>query len=128
MSYILDTSVAIPLRDGDDVIRAKLRALSGVISLSAITRVELDGGVHVNARNATIRQRRLDKLLAGTPTLDFGKAEAVAYGQIVAQIGYSRRKVIDRMIAAQAIVIGATLVTLNPDDFSDIPDLNLLAL
>ena len=128
MSYILDTSVAIPLRDGDAVIGAKLRALSGVVSISAITRVELEGGVHADARNAAIRRRRLDKVLAGTPTLDFGEAEAIAYGQIVAQIGYSRRKVIDRMIAAQAIVIGATLVTLNPSDFSDIPDLNLLAL
>ena len=68
------------------------------------------------------------KALMVSKAAEFGKAEAVAYGQIVAQIGYSRRKVIDRMIAAQAIVIGATLVTLNPDDFSDIPDLNLLAL
>lgn len=128
MSYILDTSVAIPLRDGDTVIGSKLRALNGVVSISAITRVELEGGVYADARNAAIRRRRLDKVLAGTPTLDFGEAESIAYGQIVAQIGYSRRKIIDRMIAAQAIVIGATLVTLNPDDFSDIPDLSLLAL
>ena len=31
------------------------------------------------------------------------------------------------MIAAQALVLQATLVTLNPADFSDIPDLKLLA-
>ncbi|HAJ03147.1 MAG TPA: VapC toxin family PIN domain ribonuclease, partial [Brevundimonas sp.] len=32
----------------------------------------------------------------------------------------------DRMIAAQAIVAGATLATLNPADFRDIPGLSLL--
>ena len=33
----------------------------------------------------------------------------------------SRRKLLDRMIAAQALVHRATLVTFNPDDFSDVP-------
>jgi tRNA(fMet)-specific endonuclease VapC len=40
--------------------------------------------------------------------------------------GYSRRKVLDRMIAAQALVDEATLVTRNGDDFRDIPGLTLL--
>ena len=39
--------------------------------------------------------------------------------------GYSRRKLLDRMIAAQALVHRATLVTLNEDDFRDIPGLHL---
>ena len=40
--------------------------------------------------------------------------------------GYSRRKLPDRMIAAQAIVQRATLVTMNAGDFTDILGLNLL--
>ena len=40
--------------------------------------------------------------------------------------GFSRRKVLDRMIAAQAITYGATLVTRNGDDFRDILGLRLL--
>ena len=45
----------------------------------------------------------------------------------LAVAGYSRRKVLDRMIAAQALVHRATLITRNPDDFRDVPGLELLA-
>ena len=128
MTFILDTSVAIPLRDGDDEVKGKLRALSGTVAISAITRVELEGGICADPRYTAIRRRRLDQMLVGTPTLGFTEAAAVAYGQIVAACGFSRRKVIDRMIAAQTIVHRATLVTLNADDFSDIQGLGLLAL
>jgi predicted nucleic acid-binding protein len=34
---------------------------------------------------------------------------------------------LDRMIAAHALVHRATLVTMNPDDFGDIPGLHVLA-
>ena len=44
----------------------------------------------------------------------------------LSQALYSRRKLLDRMIAAQALVHRATLVTFNPDDFSDIPGLSSL--
>jgi predicted nucleic acid-binding protein len=45
---------------------------------------------------------------------------------IVEVAGYSRRKILDRMIAAQALVHRATLVTQNPADFKDVPGLKLL--
>ena len=48
------------------------------------------------------------------------------YGAIVASAGYSRRKLLDRMIVAQALAHRATLVTFNPEDFSDIPGLSSL--
>ena len=46
---------------------------------------------------------------------------------VAERVGYSRRKLLDRMIAAQAIVHRATVVTMNPDDFADIPGLDVLA-
>ena len=52
---------------------------------------------------------------------------ADAYGAIVAQAGDSRRKLLHRMIAAQALVHRATLITGNENDFADVAGLQLLA-
>lgn len=57
--------------------------------------------------------------------LPFTGREAGIYRRIVEQLGFSRSRIIDRMIAAQAIVAGATLATLNPRDFRSIPGLTI---
>lgn len=59
------------------------------------------------------------------PALAFDSAEAAAYGKIVAELGYDRRKVLDRMIAAQALTAGRRLITINGRDFSEIDGLDL---
>lgn len=127
MAFLLDTNVAIHLRDGDPVITQKVVALQGAVLLSIITRVELEGGVHREPAQAFVRRARLDAILSAIPTLAFDGLVAETYRNIVARAGYSRRKLLDRMIAAHALVHRCTLVTLNPDDFSDIPGLQLLA-
>ena len=127
MAYVLDTNVAIRLRDGDAVIAGKVAALDDAIVISVITRVELEGGVHRDPAERPIRRARLDAILSAIPTLAFDDAAADAYGEIVAQTGSSRRKLLDRMIAAQALVHRAVLVTMNPDDFADIVGLELQA-
>jgi len=126
MAFILDTNVAIHLRDGDAAVIDRTAALEGAVLMSNVTRVELEGGVYREPAYARIRRSRLDAILAAIPTLAFDDAAARTYGAIVASAGYSRRKLLDRMIAAQALVHRATLVTLNPDDVSDIPGLALL--
>lgn len=52
---------------------------------------------------------------------------ADASGAIVAHADHSRRKPLDRMIAAGALIHRATLVTLNAGDFADVIGLRLLA-
>lgn len=126
MAYVLDTSVAIHLRDGDPVVTERIAALNGAILLSIISRVELEGGVYREPSRASIRRSRLDAMLRVLPVLDFDSEAADAYRMIVEAAGYSRRKIVDRMIAAQALAHQATLVTLNADDFRDIPGLSLL--
>lgn len=127
MAYVLDTNVAIHLRDGDPDVATRITALEGAILLSIISRVELEGGVYREATQAGLRRSRLDAMLQVLPVLDFDGAAADAYRRIAEAAGYSRRKVVDRMIAAQALAHRATLVTFNADDFRDIPDLSLLA-
>ena len=126
MDYVLDTNVAIHLRDGDPTITAKTDTLQGATYLSIITRVELEGGVHASQTDAERRRARLDILLRAIPVLAFDDAAADAYAAIIQKNGYSRRKVMDRMIAGQALAREATLVTMNPNDFRDVPGLEIL--
>jgi len=122
VAFLLDTNVAIHLRDGDERVTAKVAALEGAILLSVISRVELEGGVYRDPAQTWLRRPRLDAILAALPVLAFDEAAADAYRQIVEAVGY--RKLLDRMIAAQAIVHRATLVTLNGGDFGDVPGLD----
>jgi len=94
-------------------------------SLSIVSVVELEGGVVVAAEGLAIRRRLLDKIYASLEILPFGEHEAKAYRTIIAELGFSRRLIIDRMIAAQAIEAAATLATLNARDFRDIPGLTI---
>ncbi len=126
MAYLLDTSIAIELRDGDRTFRSKLTTLDQIPAISAITRVELEGGVYANAALAEKRRRAVDVLLREFIVLDLTNEIAGIYGAIVEQAGFSRRKIADRMIAATALAHGLTLVTLNGRDFRDVPGLELV--
>lgn len=127
MAFLLDTNVVIHLRDGDRAMLERVASLDGAVLMSVVTRVELEGGVYREPAAAGIRRARLDVILGAIPTLAFDTAAADACGAIVAGVGYSRRKLLDRMIAAQALVHRATLITLNAEDFQDVPGLAVLA-
>ena len=127
MTHLLDTSVAIAMRDLEPAHRPRIERLGPDLALSIVTRIELEGGVYRDPAKAAARRVRLDTFLSGLTVLPFEAAAADKYREILASRGFSRRKILDRMIAAQALVHDATLVTLNPGDFSDIPDLKLLA-
>jgi predicted nucleic acid-binding protein len=126
VDYLLDTSVAIPLRDGDPAVTSKVGALNGVLFLSIVSRIELESGVYREPAYVSVRRRRVDAMLPTFQVLPFGEEAVEAYRLIVETLGYSRRTLLDRMIAAQALVHRATLVTRNSDDFRDVPRLSLL--
>jgi predicted nucleic acid-binding protein len=126
LAYILDTNVAIHLRDGDEGVTGRIAALQGQILLSIVTRMELVNGIYRLPIDVEARRGRVDAILAAFPVLAFEEAECDAYASIVAEVGYSRRKLLDRMIAAQALTHRATLVTMNAADFRDVPGLDLL--
>jgi len=122
---MFDTSVAIALRESEEDALERAAELDEVPLLSIISVVELEGGVSFAPEGIAARRVALDRLLATLEVLPFEKSEAAAYRAIVEAIGFSRRLTFDRMIAAQAIVAGASLATLNPRDFAAIPDLKV---
>lgn len=125
MRWLLDTSVAILLRDSDSEADLRLKALDSLPSLSIVSQVELEGGVVAKPALAAKRRAAIDIMLAALPVLPFDAACVAAYRQIVEAAGFSRRKVIDRMIAATALVHGLRMITLNGADFADVPGLDL---
>jgi tRNA(fMet)-specific endonuclease VapC len=80
VAFVLDTSVVIALRDGDDAVAAKLAALSGAVLMSIVTRVELEGGVYRDPAQAALRRPRLDAILRVLPVLPFDDAAADSSG------------------------------------------------
>jgi tRNA(fMet)-specific endonuclease VapC len=125
LSHLIDTNVAIYLRDQDREIIIRLFALDDAPKLSLVSLVELEGGVVANADLATARRKNLDTLLAKVVVAQFDRAVVEAYRNIVEAVGFSRRRILDRLIAATAIANDLTLITTNGDDFRDIPDLKL---
>jgi predicted nucleic acid-binding protein len=93
--------------------------------ISIITRIELEGGA---ARTGSDPRRAelLAALLGSVAVLELTHAEADGYRAIVASAGFSRRKLLDRLIAATALVHGLPLATMNPTDFADVPGLEVV--
>lgn len=65
-------------------------------------------------------------LLPGERAIGFGPAEALLAAKLYQQVRKARGREVDLAIAATALVHGAAMLTLNRDDFRDIPDLRLL--
>lgn len=122
---LIDSNIAILLIEGDESVLERVDALPEVPLLSVVSTVELEAGLYEYGREDADLRRRLNLLLERVEELPFTSREVAAYGTIVAKLGYSRRMIIDRMIAAAALTHDAVLVTANPRDFRNIPGLNV---
>jgi len=123
MAAMLDTNIVIHLIEGEPAMVDRLANLPDRPCLSVVTLVEIMGGLSRGGAAPNLRART-EALVSALTILDFGREQADCYDGIVIQLGYARNKVFDRMIAAQAIIAGATLVTRNITDFQDIPGLS----
>lgn len=124
---MLDTNIAIELRDGNDVIARKVAMLPERPMFGQMTRIELEGGVFRNPQLVAVRRALLDGLLARFPVINLNDDDIASYGRIVEANGFDRRRILDRLIAAQALTRTASLVTANAADFADIDGLKLIA-
>lgn len=131
--YLLDTTVWIDLlRTNSPAIRRKLMAHSAsVIGLSIITVCELRYGLERRAAKYPQLQTREQQLLAAVLApfqiflLDHQVVEA--YAKVRAALERVGRGIgaLDTFIAAQAVSLGATLVTSNAKEFIRVPNLRV---
>jgi len=122
---LIDTNIAILLIEGDEATLRRVDALPEAPLLSVVSSVELEAGLYESGKEDVDLRRRLNLLLDRVDELPFTSREVGAYGTIVAALGYSRRMIIDRMIAATALTQNVTLLTANPRDFRGIPGLTI---
>ena len=120
---LLDTSVAIPLRDGDPGVWKRAATLDRAPYISILTAAELEGGVYRDPAHAATRRAAVDALQDRLDVIAFDEPELAAYRAILAAVGFNRARILDRLIAATALANGLALATRNPRDFEDIPDL-----
>lgn len=125
MLRLIDTSVAIGLREVEQPVATRFAALDDLPLLSVLSLVELESGIVTATAGREERQQLLKWVVSTLEVVPYEQRHAAIYGQIVRQLGFSRTRIIDRMIAAQALDAGAALATLNPRDFRDIPGLTI---
>jgi tRNA(fMet)-specific endonuclease VapC len=131
--YLLDTTVWIDLlRTNSASIRRKLSAHSkSVIGLSIITACELQYGLERRAvRHPHLRARErhlLSAILASFEVFPVDHRVVDVYGSMRAALEDSGAGIgaLDTFIAAQALSLGATLVTSNGREFARVPGLQL---
>lgn len=125
MAVLIDTNIAILLRDREPQTVARIGAMTGDAMISVVTQVELEGGVYSKPQFTAARRALLDVLMETLVVLPFGDEAAAAYRGIAAERGYARQRILDRMIAATALVYDLPVITCNGDDFRDVPGLKL---
>ena len=126
MSFLIDTNVVIHLRDGDKGVFHKMADLDALPAIAMITRIELENGLYRDPELTDLLRPNLAAILHRTDVIDFGNMEFEPYRSILDQVGFSKRKVLDRMIAATALANDLTLITMNGHDFRDVPGLKLV--
>jgi len=124
MIFLPDTNAfSRYLQKRDDVFVAKVAAEFPNLRIAAIVLAELEYGA---AKSGVARHRqRLDSLLAVLTVEPFSAADAQSYGGLRADLEHRGQCIgpHDMLIAAQALRLGATVVTHNLREFSRVPGL-----
>jgi tRNA(fMet)-specific endonuclease VapC len=127
--YLLDTTVWIDLlRTNSSAIRRKLSAhTKSTIGLSIITLCELQHGIeHHASRHPQLRERNehlLSVMVAPFDVFPLDHRVVAPYGKVRAVLAKAQIGPFDTLIAAQALSLGATLVTSNSKEFRRVPGL-----
>jgi len=115
--FLVDANTVVYSMDGDfPALRARMEAFApGEIAISVISYAEVAYGSYVGKPPSP---ELLEAFVAAIPLVPFDEAAARHY----AKLPFKRAR-FDRLLAAHALSIGATVVTSNVDDFADVPGL-----
>jgi tRNA(fMet)-specific endonuclease VapC len=117
--YLLDTDCAVYAMLGihPDLAERLSECEPGQVVISAISYAEIMLG---ESRGKLPDLDVVDAFVSVVPVLPFDEAAGRAYAGLP-----FRRASFDRLIAAHALSLGATVVTNNEDDFADVPGLTV---
>lgn len=93
--HLIDTNVAIHLRDRHLPTLSRIATLDRPPLLSVLTRIELEAGVATRPAEAARIDEGNRELFDRLPTLALDVDEAGAHAAIVRAAGYSRRRTIN---------------------------------
>ena len=117
--YLIDSDCAVYAMAGMfPALRERLAACAhDEVGISAISFAEIALG---SERGKPPSSKLLDAFVSRIPVLPFDEAAARSY----ARLPFKRAR-FDRLLAAHAVSIGATVITNNADDFADVPGLRV---
>lgn len=115
--YLLDANAAVYAMDvGHESLTTRIASCAvGEIGISTISFAEVAYGTYVGKPPAA---EVLEAFIAAIPLVPFDEAAARTY----ARLPFKRAR-FDRLLAAHALSIGATVITANLADFTDVAGL-----
>lgn len=123
--YLIDTNVVMAAALGLPGVLDRLSALEiGDVAISAISLAETLAGAAAAESDGRFAEN-IALIAENIDVLPFDRGAADIYGALLRKVEGKRRRTLDRMIAAQALAFGLTLVAANSEDFDDIPGLTV---
>ena len=117
--YLIDANSAVYAMDvGNDSLKARIAdTTAGELAISAISYAEVAYGTNVGKPPPP---EVLEAFIQAIPLLPFDESAAREY----AKLPFKRAR-FDRLLAAHALSIGATVITNDLSDFADVPGLSV---
>jgi len=125
--YMLDTNICIYLmKHQPPQVRARFaECFVGDVVISAITLAELEFGMACSEKTRQTNEAALAKFLQNILVAPFEARAAKAYGPLRAAQSDRNKDALDKLIAAQAVSLGVTLVTNSEADFREFQGLKV---
>jgi len=128
MKYLLDTCTVSDFVKGQPNVLARIKAISPtLIAVSALTRMEVEYGLALNAERARKLAPVLQAFFSTISTLPFEVADALAAAAIRAALKTKGQPIgaYDVLIAGTALARGLVVVTSNVGEFQRIGGLQV---